>query len=275
MPAPAVAALMSGDPPAAVEDLDGAAGQAHVDLLADQGVRHGVKEAGGLDVVVEIDPGEPPLGILVVVARQRSQGWPLDALEELAPADPETAHDVGIHALHRAGDRGVALGEREERLPSQPAEDVGLGEAHPCLDLGFVARLSWSRRQHADAVMGRHHAVAAVDLGVVERGLVDAALQVVRHDQARHAAEEAEHTHVRPDPVGQRLAPGRLGVGEARGAEHGDEDLGLAHHARVGIDDRHLLARVVDEHLVARRMMLTHHRREAPLELAEQVQKRE
>src|SRR5687768_1464842 len=63
------------------------------------------EEAGGLDVVVEIDPGEPPLGVLVVVARQRSQGWPLEALEELAPADPETAHHVGIDALHRGGDR--------------------------------------------------------------------------------------------------------------------------------------------------------------------------
>jgi hypothetical protein len=181
MPAPAVAALVSGDPLAAVEDLDGAAGQAQVDLLADQGVRHGVEEAGGLDVVVEIVPGEPPFGILVVVDRQRSQGGTLDALEELAPADPETAHHVGIDARHRGGDRGVALGEREERLPSQPAEDVGLGEAGPCLDLGLVARLPWSRRQGADAVMGRHHAVAAVDLGVVERGLVDPALQVVGH----------------------------------------------------------------------------------------------
>ena len=76
---------------------------------------------------------------------------------------------------------------------------------------------------------------------------------------------------MRPDPVGQRLAPGRLGVGEARGAEHGDEDLGLAHHAGVGVDDRHLLARVVDEQLVARHMMLAHHRREAALELAEQI----
>jgi hypothetical protein len=47
---------------------------------------------------------------------------------------------------------------------------------------------------------------------------------------------------------------------------HGDEDLGLAHHAGVGVDDRHLLARVVDEQLVARHMMLAHHRREAPLE---------
>jgi hypothetical protein len=91
MPAPPVAALVSCDPLAAVEDLDGAAGQAHVDLLADQGVRHGVEEAGGLDVIVEIDPGEPPLGVLVIVDRQRSQGWPLYALEELAPADRDGA----------------------------------------------------------------------------------------------------------------------------------------------------------------------------------------
>ena len=57
-------------PAAAVEDLDGAAGQAHVDLLPDQGVWHGVEEARGVDMIVEIDPGELPLGIFVVVARQ-------------------------------------------------------------------------------------------------------------------------------------------------------------------------------------------------------------
>ena len=113
---------------------------------------------------------------------------------------------MGVDALHRGRDRRVALGEREEGLPAQPAEDVGLGEADPGLDLGLVARLSRPRRQDADAVMGRHHAVAAVDLGVVERGLVDPALQIVGNDQARHAAEEAEQAHVRADPVGQRLA---------------------------------------------------------------------
>ena len=33
---------------------------------------------------------------------------------------------------------------------------------------------------------------------------------------------------MRADPVRQGLGPGRLGVGEVGGAEHGDEDLGLA-----------------------------------------------
>ena len=39
------------------------------------------------------------------------------------------------------------------------------------------------------------------------------------------AAEIGEGADMRGDPVRQLLAPDRLGVGEARGAEHGDEDL--------------------------------------------------
>src|SRR5208282_21502 len=38
--------------------------------------------------------------------------------------------------------------------------------------------------------MGRHRAVGAVDLGIVERGLVDPALQIVGNQQLRRAAEE-------------------------------------------------------------------------------------
>ena len=53
---------MGGDALAAMEHLDGAAGQAHVDLLADERVRHRVEEARGLDVIVEVDPGQAPFG---------------------------------------------------------------------------------------------------------------------------------------------------------------------------------------------------------------------
>jgi hypothetical protein len=119
--------------------------------------------------------------------------------------------------------------------------------------------------------MRGHHAVAAIDLGVVERGLVDTGLEVVRHDEPRHAAEPAEHAHMGADPVGQGLRPRRLGIGEARGAEHGDEDLRLADDAGRAVDDGDLLAGIVDEHLVAGRVILPHDRREPPLERAEQI----
>jgi hypothetical protein len=106
---------------------------------------------------------------------------------------------------------------------------------------------------------------------VVERGLVDTALEIVRDHEAGHPGKEAEHAHVRADPVGKRLGPGRLGVGVVGGAEHADEDLGLAHDARLRVDDRHLLAGVVDEDLVAGDVVLAHDRRQPPLELAVQV----
>jgi hypothetical protein len=118
---------------------------------------------------------------------------------------------VGIDALHRGGDRGVGLGEREERLPSQPAEDVGLGEADPCLDLGFVAGLpaSPSTPTRSEPPSCR----SCVDLGVVERGLVDRA---GLSGTIRRTPPRKRNRHVSRS-VGQ---PGsdRLGVGEARGA---------------------------------------------------------
>jgi hypothetical protein len=37
----------------------------------------------------------------------------------------------------------------------------------------------WAVPEEHDAIMGCHHAVTAVDLGVVEAGVVDARLQIV------------------------------------------------------------------------------------------------
>ena len=261
VPTAAVAALMQGDTLAAVEQLDRAAGRADVDLRPDQAVRHRVEEPVVLDVIVDADAGEPPLGELVLIARQGRQGRALDGLEEVPAGDAEAADDMIVDAVEGTGDGGVGLGEREEGLSPQAAEDAGLGEADPVLDLGLVLGPARSGRQDADAVVRGHHPVAAVELRVVERGLVDPGLQVVGHDQARHAAEEAEHPDVRADPVRQRLGPGRLGVGEVRGAEHGDEDLRLADLAGVRIDDGDLLAGVVDEDLVAGDVILPHARR--------------
>ena len=64
------AAQMRGDALALVEDLDGARGQARLDLLADEAVRHGVVVALDVDVVVERDAAQAPLGVDVGLGRQ-------------------------------------------------------------------------------------------------------------------------------------------------------------------------------------------------------------
>ena len=201
-----VAALMGADALAAMEYLDRAGGDPHIDLGADQRVRNRIEEVVDLDVIVEIDARASPFRELPIVVRQRVEGVALDLLEQLAAADAEFAHGPLVHALHDERDGGVAFGEREEGLPAQSPENIGLRKSHSGLDFRLVARLVRPRRQDSDGVMRRHRAIGAVDLGVVERGLVDAALQIVGNQQPRRAAEEAEHAHMRAGPVRQLSA---------------------------------------------------------------------
>src|SRR6266481_5425949 len=64
-PMRAQAAAMAGDAFAAMKDLDCRGGDARLDLLAEQLVRHAVVMLGDLDVVVETDPAALPLGVFV------------------------------------------------------------------------------------------------------------------------------------------------------------------------------------------------------------------
>ena len=80
--------------------------------------------------------------------------------------------------------------------------------------------------------MGRHLGVGAIDLRLVEAGLDHGDLGVVRHQQLRHAADRLEGAGVGADPVGERLGPARLGIGEVGGAQDGDENLRLRRSCR-------------------------------------------
>ena len=163
-----VASLMDADALAAMEDLDRARGDPHLDLGADQRVRNRIKEAMDFNVIVEIDPRAPPFRELPIVGGQGDEGVALDCLEQLAPAQAEVAHGTIVHASHDERDRLVAFGEREERQPAQPPENVGLGESDPGLDLGLVPWLSRPRWEDSHTIMRRHGPVGPVDLGIVE-----------------------------------------------------------------------------------------------------------
>lgn len=112
--------------------------------------------------------------------------------------------------------------------------------------------------------MRRHLGVAAVDLWLVEAGPDHAGLQVIRNDKRRHRPKRGKGTGMSADPIRQRLAPARFGVGHVRGAHDGNEDLRWTGSAGHRVDHRHPGARVVDEHPLACDMALAHHRRKAP-----------
>src|SRR6185437_14548823 len=117
--------------------------------------------------------------------------------------------------------------------------------------------------------------ILGVKLRLVAMRLVYAALEIIGHDGAGDSTEALQSSHMAAQPIGQRLTPGRFGKGVITGAEHGNEDLRLAHLAGVCIGDAHGLTGVIDEQLVARPMLLAQHellaRAPLPVVLAERA----
>ena len=227
MPAATGAAQMNGDALAFAEQLDGVGGDARVELLADQPMRHRVIMPVDVDVIIERDAADPPLGVFVGLGRQRLERRAVEFEEQIAAADAEAAHRPGIEIGDQLGDRLVQLAEREEAAVPEARQDPALDHQHADLDLGLVARAPRPRRQDRRAVMGRQVEIGPVETRLVPVGAGDADLWVVGHQLRRHAADEGERADMRADPVRQRLGPARLGIGVAGGAHHRDEDLGL------------------------------------------------
>ena len=174
---------------------------------------------------------------------------------------------------HQIGDRRVDVRQAVKGSMAQPPEKPSLDDEHGLLDLCFVPRPPRPRRQNGGVVMRRHFGVGPIDLRIVEAGLDDGGLGIVRHEQMRNAADRLEGAHMGVDPVGERLRPARVRKGEARRAEHGDEDLRLADFAGQPVDDdRNPVAGVIDEQPLAGRVRLPHRRRQlrfkAAIELA-------
>ena len=157
---------------------------------------------------------------------------------------------------------------------AQPSDEPALDDQYGLFNFCFVAGLSRPCRQYSAAIVRRHLRIRPVDLRIVEAGLDDGGFRVVRHDQLRDAADGGQRADVAVDPIRQRLRPARVRKGEARRAEHGHENLRHPDFAGEPIDDdRHAVARVVDEQTLARRMRLPHRGRQRLLERAVQLTK--
>ena len=188
----------------------------------------------------------------------------IELLVETAAADAQLLQRPVVELVEQDADRLVERAEVEEGLVAEPGQYPALGHEHTGFDGGLVTGLARPRRDHDGAVVGGQVLVGAIDLGLVAAGAGDGALELVRDPQRGGAAEVVHHVDVRVDPVNQLLGLGRLGVGEAAGAEHGDEQLDRAQFTRAPVDQRRPLAREVDEGLLAGAVHLAHRRPQPP-----------
>ena len=189
-------------------------------------------------------------------------------------------HFRHLIACHRPRPKAEAY-LRLRSLPGEQAQvdwasfgHLQIGQARRPL-MAFVMVLSYSRQiflrffldARMESFLRGHVAAFAAWRGVPRVLLYDYVPgNVIIDQQFRRAAEEAQHPDMRARPVGQALRPGRLGVGEVRGAEHAHEDLGFADLARFRVGDPDPFAGIVYERLLAGDMVLAHHRRQPPLE---------
>ena len=251
---------MARNPLALVEDLDRAVREARVNGLTQQGERHRVVMLIDLDVIVGRDRAALPLGILVAFARKPFQRRPVETGEEIVAALLQMLHHLRVDRRYAVTNGVVQLDQREETPVAQLAEHKARDDADCGLDFGFVAWASNARRKHDEAIVIGEVLICPVDARLIARRLGDAGFEIVGHRSLWHTAEEVERVDVCTNPVGQRLAPARLGIGVARRAECPDEEVRLVHLARHRIDDRHRVTTPVDEQLVARHVRLPHRR---------------
>ena len=231
---------MSGDALAAMEHLDRARADANVRPVGGSGCAAPNRRSSRSRRDSRDRRG--PAATRRKHIRQRAGDGATDARlpRTFAPADAKPAHRALVHLPHRLLDRGVALGEREEGEVTQPAENVGLGKAHPRFRLSPCRRGRRGRVAGRRPVTGRHPAVGAVDLGgrrTMVYGHLPGQVSGTKEEPGT-ALEKPEHTDMRADPVGQRLCPARLGISVVRGADNPDEDLRRVDLAGELVDDR-------------------------------------
>ena len=127
-----------------------------VDALADELIGHAVVVAVDLDVVVDVDRGLLPGRVLVGRRGQRSQRRPVELPRTARAGDPASfLNGRSLSHASRSRDRGVRLGEAEERAVAQRGEDPALGDQDAGLDLRLVPGLARPGRDDRARRSGR------------------------------------------------------------------------------------------------------------------------
>jgi hypothetical protein len=142
MASAAIAPSMSGNARAAMEHLDRARGDADIDLLADQGVRHRIAETRDLDVIVQADAGQLPLGKDIFGGRQPTSSGRSIASNSWCRLMPRRriGHSFicistsRIAALHSASEKKLHSASEKKVTWRRRPRISGLGKPHPGLD---------------------------------------------------------------------------------------------------------------------------------------------
>ena len=107
-----VAPAMHPDPRAAVKDFERGGGEAHVDGLLNQPMRHGVEVVLDIDVVIDVHAHLAPLGVDEAFRGQGPERGLVEAEKEIAAGLPAVAlHRPRVEVGEELADPRVQRGE--------------------------------------------------------------------------------------------------------------------------------------------------------------------
>jgi hypothetical protein len=111
VPMVAAGPQMSSDPLALEKDLNSARRQPNLDFAAGKAVGNAVEMALELDMVVDADPANAPLGKAIGLRRQRVEVGPIELFEQRPAGDTEAPDRALVVELPQPlADRGIEFG---------------------------------------------------------------------------------------------------------------------------------------------------------------------
>src|SRR5271169_1740001 len=157
VPMVAAGPQMSSDPLALQKDLNSARRQPNLDFAAGKAVGDAVEMALELDMVVDADPADPPLGKAIGLPRQRVEVGPIELFEQRPAGDTEAPVRAFVIELpQQLADCRIEFSQTVEATVTQAAEQPSLDDQHrdfdPSLRWGRLFALSRGRRGRAGRI---------------------------------------------------------------------------------------------------------------------------
>src|SRR5271169_2444660 len=141
VPMVAAGTQMSSDPLALQKDLNSARRQPNLDFASGKAVRDAVEMALELDMVVDADPADPPLGKAIGLRRQRVEVGPIELFEQRPAGDTEAPDRAFVIELpQQLADCRIEFSQTVEAMVTQAAEQPSLDDQHRDFDLRLIAR---------------------------------------------------------------------------------------------------------------------------------------
>jgi len=187
------------------QDLHGGGCQAHIHLFPGEWIGDAVVVTIDLDMVVDVDSGLFPLGILVGYGRQSFEGRFIEGLEEGFASGVEFLELAGVEIFQGSGDDLVELPDAKEVMISQRSQNPALCHKHSGLHFGFVPGMPDASGDNGGSIMLSELQVSGVDVRFIPAGLADSCFEIIRDKDLWHPLKELEGMHMSSNPGGQIL----------------------------------------------------------------------